>query len=187
MNENTTPVDASRDHAPPNPERRVSIWSVPVDFGPWFYLLLVTHTAPLVFLLWWTDLTPKTNDNIANIIVNVTSGAAPLIFVAAVSTIIELEVLVVLREWYRDRAARKERERAEERQKEDREAHQRGYKEGFEAGRKAEREAKAAASSGSSDKTARINSISSAQQHPYPTQSLNQDPSAGCNTHPRTL
>lgn len=29
-------------------------------------------------------------------------------------TIIELEVLVVLREWYRDRAARKEREKAEE-------------------------------------------------------------------------
>ena len=113
MNENTTTVDASRDHAPPNPERRVSIWSVPVDFGPWFYLLLVTHTTPLIFLLWWTDTTLKTNDNIANIIVNVTSGTAPMIFVAAVSTIIELEVLVVLREWYRDRAARKERERVE--------------------------------------------------------------------------
>ncbi len=118
-------------------ERRVSIWSVPVDFGPWFYLLLVTHTAPLIFLLWWTDATPKTHDNIANIIVNVTSGAAPLIFVAAVTTIIELEVLVVLREWYRDRAAKKRRE---------------AYKKGFEAGRKAEREAQTVSSSKSSHK-----------------------------------
>ena len=118
-------------------ERRVSIWSVPVDFGPWFYLLLVSHTAPLIFLLWWTDATSKTHGNIANIIVNVTSGAAPMIFVAAVTTIIELEVLVVLREWYRDRAAKKRRE---------------AYKKGFEAGRKAEREAQAVSSGGSSNK-----------------------------------
>ncbi len=118
-------------------ERRVSIWSVPVDFGPWFYLLLVSHTAPLIFLLWWTDATSKTHGNIANIIVNVTSGAAPMIFVAAVTTIIELEVLVVLREWYRDRAAKKRRE---------------AYKKGFEAGRKAEREAQAVSSGGSPNK-----------------------------------
>ena len=53
-------------------------------------------------------LTPKTHDNIANIIVNVTSGARrnPMIFVAAVTTIIELEVLVVLREWYPSQAAK---------------------------------------------------------------------------------
>lgn len=130
-------------------ERRVSIWSVPVDFGPWFYLLLVSHTAPLIFLLWWTDATPKTHDNIANIIVNVTSGTAPMIFVAAVTTIIELEVVVVLREWYRERAARK---RAEARQKE----RQEGYKEGFEAGRKAEREAQTASGSKSSDKNGKL-------------------------------
>ena len=123
-------------------ERRVSIWSVPVDFGPWFYLLLVTHTAPLIFLLWWTDATPKTHDNIANIIVNVTSGTAPLIFVAAVATIIELEVLVVLREWYRAKKAKDiVRVREEGRREGNREGHQRGYKEGFEAGRKAERKA----------------------------------------------
>ncbi len=133
MSEKTSTVALSRDDARPDPERRVSIWSVPIDFGPWFYLLLVTHTAPLIFLLWWTDVTPKTNDNIADIIVNVTSGAAPLIFVAAVTTVIELEVLVVLREWYRDRAARKKEE-----------ARRKGYKEGFEAGRKAERESQVA-------------------------------------------
>ena len=127
-------------------ERRVSIWSVPVDFGPWFYLLLVTHTAPLVFLLWWTEESRTTHDNIANTIVNVTSGAAPMIFVAAVTTIIELEVLVVLREWYRAKQAKdivrvREESLEEGRQEGDREGHQRGYKEGFEAGRKAEREA----------------------------------------------
>ena len=118
-------------------ERRVSIWSVPVDFGPWFYLLLVSHTAPLIFLLWWTDATPKTHDNIANIIVNVTSGTAPLIFVAAVTTIIELEVLVVLREWYR---AKQAKDKVKERKK--------AYKEGFEAGRKAEREEQTARRNG---------------------------------------
>ncbi len=121
-------------------ERRVSIWSVPVDFGPWFYLLLVSHTTPLIFLLWWTDATPKTHGNIANIIVNVTSGAAPLIFVAAVTTIIELEVLMVLREWYRAKQAKdriKEREKAEARFKE-------AFEKGIERGRQLEREEQAA-------------------------------------------
>ena len=140
MSEKTTPVHASQAADTPSSERRVSIWSVPVDLGPWFYLLLVSHTAPLVFLLWWTDATPKTHDNIANIIVNVTSGTAPMIFVAAVTTIIELEVLVVLREWYRDRAARKERERAEEQHEKLRAEFERG----IEKGRQLEREEQAA-------------------------------------------
>ena len=138
--EKTTPVHASQVADTPSSERRVSIWSVPVDLGPWFYLLLVSHTAPLVFLLWWTDATPKTHDNIANIIVNVTSGTAPMIFVAAVTTIIELEVLVVLREWYRDRAARKERERAEKQHEKLRAEFERG----IEKGRQLEREEQAA-------------------------------------------
>ncbi len=142
-------------------ERRVSIWSVPVDFGPWFYLLLVSHTAPLIFLLWWTDATPKTHDNIASIIVNVTSGAAPMIFVSAVTTIIELEVVVVLREWFRARQANEivkarleeRRESLREGRQEGRqEGHRKGFEEGFEAGRKAEREAQAAANGKSSDR-----------------------------------
>ncbi len=137
MCEKHTSVHPTQDVVAPTSERRISIWSVPVDLGPWFYLLLVAHAAPLVYLLSWTELTNAQRDNIANIIVNVTSGAAPMIFVAAVTTIIELEVLVVLREWYRDRAARKRRE---------------AYKKGFEAGRKAEREAKAVSSGNSSDK-----------------------------------
>ncbi len=125
-------------------ERRVSIWSVSVDFGPWFYLLLVTHTAPLVFLLWWTEESSSTHDNIANIIVNVTSGAAPLIFVAAVATIIELEVLMVLREWYRAKQAKdriKEREKAEARLKEE-------FEKGVNLGRQLEREEQAARRNG---------------------------------------
>lgn len=143
MPEKTIPVRASQTTYAPSSERRISIWSVPVDLGPWFYLLLVSHTAPLVFLLWWTNSTPKTHDNIANIIVNVTSGTAPMIFVAAVTTIIELEVLVVLREWYRDRAARKERERAEETEKRIRDA--------YEQGRRDERHAQTALRDGGRD------------------------------------
>ena len=129
-------------------ERRISIWSVPVDFGPWFYLLLVTHTAPLVFLLWWTERSRSTHDNIANIIVNVTSGAAPLIFVAAVATIIELEVLMVLREWYRAKQAKdriKEREKAEARLKEE---YEKGIEKGIDLGRQLEREEQAAGRNG---------------------------------------
>ena len=142
MSVKTTTVASSRNVATPVSERRVSIWSVPVDLGPWFYLFLVMHTAPLVFLLWWTDDTPKTNDNIANIIVNVTSGAAPLIIVAEVTKIIELEVLVVLREWYRDHTAKtKEKARQEGRQEGRKEGRQEGYRDGFKAGRKAERDA----------------------------------------------
>ena len=144
MPEKTIPVHASQTIDTPSSERRISIWSVPVDLGPWFYLLLVSHTAPLVFLLWWTDVTPKTHDNIANIIVNVTSGTAPMIFVAAVTAIIELEVLVVLREWYRDRAARKERERAEL----EREKLRAEFKRGIEKGRQLEREEQAARRNG---------------------------------------
>ena len=66
------------------------------------------------------------------------------------TTIIELEVLVVLREWYRDRAARK---REEARRGGHQKGHQEGYKEGFEAGRRTEREAQAATSTKSSDRT----------------------------------
>lgn len=55
-------------------------------------------------------------------------------------TIIELEVLVVLREWYRDRVARKEREKAEEIERgiqrgfghRIREAYDRGVSDGYE-------------------------------------------------------
>ena len=142
-------------------ERRVSIWSVPVDFGPWFYLLLVTHAAPFIFLLSWTELNSAPRDNIASIIVTVTSGAAPLIFVAAVATIIELEVVVVLREWFRARQANEivkarleeRRESLREGRQEGRqEGHRKGFEEGFEAGRKAEREAQAAANGKSSDR-----------------------------------
>ncbi len=57
---------------------------------------------------------------------------------AAVATIIELEVLVVLREWYR---AKKAKDIVRVREEGRREGHQRGYKEGFEAGRNAERKA----------------------------------------------
>ena len=154
MAQKTTSVHEPRSATSDDPERRVSIWSVPVDFGPWFYLLLVSHTAPLIFLLWWTDATPKTHDNIANIIVNVTSGSAPIIFVAAVATIIELEVLVVLREWYRDRAVRKEREKAEQERKDEEERKrlraelERGIELGIERGRQLEREEQAARRNG---------------------------------------
>ncbi len=80
---------------------------------------------------------------------------------AAVATIIELEVLVVLREWYRAKKAkdivRIRKESLEEgRQEGNREGHQRGYKEGFEAGRKAERESQAVSSSNSSEKNEKL-------------------------------
>ncbi len=136
MTDLTTSVHQPQPVPSADDERRVSIWSVPVDFGPWFYLLLVAHTAPLVFLLSLTELTKAPNYNIADIIVNVTSGAAPMIFVAAVATIIELEVLMVLREWYRAKQAKdriKEREIAEARLKEE-------FEKGIERGRQLERE-----------------------------------------------
>ena len=123
-------------------ERRVSIWSVSIDFGPWFYLLLVAHTAPLVYLLYWTELTSAPRDNIADIIVRVTSGAAPLIFVAAVVTIIELEVVMVLREWYRAKHAKdrvKEREKFETQLQEAEKRADEAYERGIERGRQIER------------------------------------------------
>ena len=118
---------------------------MPVDFGPWFYLLLVAHTTPLVYLLSWTEITRAPRDNIAGIIVTVSSGAAPLIFVAAVTTIIELEALMVLREWYREK-------KANEKIKARQEGRQEGYKEGFEAGREAEKQVQSTTSGRTSDR-----------------------------------
>ena len=150
MTDLTTSVHQPQPVSAADDERRVSIWSVPVDFSPWFYLLLVAHTSPLVYLLSWTELTEAPHDNIANIIVNVTSGAAPMIFVAAVTTIIELEVLMVLREWYRHRISNVRQEsfnegynkRVEEEQAmSDKQKLEDAAKNAFEAGRKAEREA----------------------------------------------
>ena len=123
MAQTTTPVTEPKASAADTSERRVSIWSVPVDFGPWFYLLLVAHTAPLVYLLSWTELTKAPRDNIASIVVTVSSGAAPLIFVAAVTTIIELKALMVLREWYREKKAN---EKIKARQEGRQEGHQEG-------------------------------------------------------------
>ena len=145
MAHTTTSVPEPKAAASVTSERRVSIWSVPVDFGPWFYLLLVAHATPLVNLLSWTELAKAPRDNIASIIVTVSSGAAPLIFVAAVTTIIELEALMVLREWYREK-------KANEKIKARQEGRQEGYKEGFEAGREAEKQVHATTSGRTSDR-----------------------------------
>ena len=128
---------------------RISIWTIRAKWIGWFYMLFALHAAPLIYALWWSENYSGAHDNIASTITAVVSGSASLIFVAAVATIIELEAVMVLREWYRERAARK---RAEARQKGREEGHQRGYKEGFEAGRKAEREAQAVSSGNSSDR-----------------------------------
>ena len=140
----------------PDSDFRHSIWTIRAEWIGWFYLLLTIHAAPLIVALCWSENQSGTHDNIASTITTVFSGSASLIFVAATASVLELEVVMVLRHLLEKRDARKERERAEELERHVREERRKdreeGYKEGFEAGRKAEREAQAIAVTDSGDR-----------------------------------
>ncbi len=123
--------EGKREEQPPSTPRigdaqRLSLWTFRAEWIGWFYLLFVLQASPFVFALWWSEQYNVGHDNIASMVTAVASGSASLIFVAAVLSAIELEVVMVLRHLLEKREARKRIERDEAK-----------FNEGFEAGRKA--------------------------------------------------
>ena len=119
----------SNEEALSSQDPRLSLWTIRAEWIGWFYILLVLHAVPLVYAQWWTEHYEVGHDNIASMVVAVVSGAASLIFVAAIVSAIELEVAMVLKHLLEKREARKLRELAEAK-----------FNEGVERGRQIERE-----------------------------------------------
>ena len=99
---------------------RLSIWTIRAKWIGWFYFLFTLHTAPLIYALWWSENYSGAHDNIASTITAVVGGSASLIFVAASASVIELEVVMVLKtllERHFEKKDREKREAEEDREK----------------------------------------------------------------------
>ena len=141
------------DASPIDDYPRLSIWTIRAVWVGWFYTLFAIQAGPLIFALWWSENTSGAHDNIASTITAVASGSAPLIFVAAVATIIELEAVMVLKRLLEREAREKTEERIRSayekgRQDERQEGYKEGLEEGIERGRQLEREEQAARRNG---------------------------------------
>ena len=136
------------------PDHRLSIWTIRTEWIGWFYLLLALHAAPLIYALWWSENYRGTHDNIASTITAVVGGSASLIFVAATASVIELEVVMVLKTLLERHFEKKDREKLEtEKERERLRAEfergvEQGIERGIEKGRQLEREEQAARSNG---------------------------------------
>ena len=97
------------------PDSRQSIWTIRAEWIGWFYLLFTLHAAPLIFALWWSENYRGAHDNIASTITAVVGGSASLIFVAATASVIELEIVMVLKTLLERHFEKKDREKAEQR------------------------------------------------------------------------
>lgn len=93
-------------------EPRMSLWSVPAKWGGAFFVLLVAQGGLLVGTQAW-----RTTINAAHVIDTVMSialVAAPLLVVAGIVSMIELEVVLTLSAWFEWWRNRKEEEKLEE-------------------------------------------------------------------------
>ena len=117
---------------------RLSIWTIRSEWIGWFYLLFALHAAPLIYALWWSESYSGAHDNIASTITAVAGGSASLIFVAATASVIELEVVMVLKTLLERHFEKKDREKLESEKIEQR------IREAYEKGRQDERIAQSA-------------------------------------------
>ena len=107
-------------------ERRMSVWSVPAQVGIWFYVAVLVHVVPMIWVLWLAALGSGERDNIAGTGEEMIFGATSAFVLSAILSSIELEFVMVMREWYRIHVSKKiikERDQA--------------YRKGYEAGVKA--------------------------------------------------
>ncbi len=121
----------------PSPDIRLSIWTIRAKWIGWFYLLFTLHAVPLIYALWWSENYSGAHGNIASTITAVFGGSASLIFVAATASVVELEVIMVLKHLLEKREAEKIEQR---------------IREAYEKGRQDEREAQNTARRKSSDR-----------------------------------
>ena len=98
----------------PDPERRVSIWSVPERWRKLFFAIFSLQSAALVGLATWYEVFVITGDSWPETIFAIGRDTAPGIAVIAAESIIVVDVAMILTLLYED-YRRKRIERAEAR------------------------------------------------------------------------
>ena len=102
----------------PDPERRVSIWSVPERWRKLFFAIFSLQTAALIGLAIWYEVFAITGDTWPETIFAIGRDAAPGIVVAAADSVVIVDVVMILTLLYEDyRRKRTERAVAQERQR----------------------------------------------------------------------
>ena len=102
----------------PDPERRVSIWSVPERWRKLFFALFSLQTAALIGPAIWYEVFVVTGDTWAETVFALGRDAAPGIAVVAADSVVAVDIVVILTLLYEDyrrkrieRAVVRERER----------------------------------------------------------------------------
>ena len=95
----------------PDPERRVSIWSVPERWRKLFFAIFSLQTAALIGLAVWYEVFVKTGDSWPEIIFAIGRDAAPGIGVIAADSVVIVDIVMILTLLYED-YRRKRTERA---------------------------------------------------------------------------
>ena len=114
---------------------RMSLWSVPEKWGGAFFILLVAQGGTLIGLQGWRTVVLETVREPIDTVLAIALVAAPLLVVAGIVSMIELEVALTLSAWYERRSRMKDIERFEAGKKEGlEEGREEGLDEGFEKG-----------------------------------------------------
>ena len=102
----------------PDPERRVSIWSVPERWRKLFFAIFSLQTAALIGLAIWYEVFVVTGDSWPETIFAIGRDAAPGIGVVAADSVVIVDIVMILTLLYEDyrrkrtaRAVAQERER----------------------------------------------------------------------------
>ena len=101
-----------------DPERRVSIWSVPERWRKLFFAVFSLQTAALIGLAVWYEVFVKTGDSWPETIFAIGRDAAPGIGVIAADSVVIVDIVMILTLLYEDyRRKRIERAVAVERER----------------------------------------------------------------------
>ena len=98
----------------PDPERRISIWSVPERWRKLFFAIFSLQTAALIGLAIWYEVFVVTGDSWPETIFAIGRDAAPGIAVVAADSVVTVDIVMILTLLYED-YRRKRIERAEAR------------------------------------------------------------------------
>ena len=102
----------------PDPERRVSIWSVPERWRKLFFAIFSLQTAALIGLAVWYEVFIITGDPWPETIFAIGRNSAPGIAVIAADSIVVVDLVMILTLLYEDyRRKRIERAVAQERER----------------------------------------------------------------------
>ena len=102
----------------PDPERRVSIWSVPERWRKLFFAIFSLQTAALIGLAIWYEVFVVKGNPWPEIIFAIGRDAAPGIAVVAADSVVTVDIVMILTLLYEDyRRKRTERAVAQERER----------------------------------------------------------------------